>query len=93
MAISQSATNPIIMSSAGDVITRDLIIRKLVWSGAVTAGDDLKVVNGDSSLVVWETKGVANENAVLDFQNWPRGYKFSGIKVTTLDSGKLYIWQ
>lgn len=94
MAVTQSATNILILGAAGDAVARDMYVDKIVWAGNTAAADDLKVSNGDSSLTIVETvAGSSGCNFTLDFSEHKRGRYFAGIKASVMDTGKLFVYK
>jgi hypothetical protein len=89
MAIAQTTTDVWIFSQ-GDLTTRRLIPKRVVWNAVGSAADTLKIVNGDSSMVLAETLGTSDGTVeVVGLQ----GHDLrDGLKVTTMSTGKLFVY-
>lgn len=92
MAITQTAAKypaPIIFAAGGDKLDREMLIREAYWVSATTAGDDLVISDYDSTATLFECKAAANDVIPIT----PLfGQRVDGIKVTTLDHGKVLIY-
>jgi hypothetical protein len=77
-----------IITSTGDIDTRDLWVREIRWVGQ-TAGDtcDIQDFDGNS---LWQA--VASANNVGDIHDGSKRRWRTGFKVTTLSSGTLYVY-
>ena len=85
-----AAATPIFAAAANAVGFR---VTKVLWVNPTTVSHTFVIVDSnDATLVLLEgTCGVANEDVPYDHFD-PIGAPWRDFKVTTLDSGKLYIW-
>ncbi len=91
MAVIGTGTDVWVLSTEADVIEGWMYVREIKWTGASTGGDDVKVMDYDSGTVLLE--GTAPQYAGLDVVfSQPTGKAINGIKVTTLDSGAVYVY-
>lgn len=92
MAITNNnATRIIEFAAASDEQTGKMFVRKIIWAGTIPANSDLKITDSNNKLI-WETvQAVANQGCCLDFTAMKRGRAFDGIKIATLDAGKVYV--
>ena len=90
------ATNPwyVDESTSYDLSTGTfLVLDRLRWVGATTAGHALRVVDSDSNIIWASLASGANyvEEVVIDEDAVPRGRK-PGFRVATMQSGVLYVY-
>lgn len=86
------SSNPIVVDTAystGDVVSKtNVFIRSAIWEGPTTVGHQLIVQDRNGKQIAAELCSTANENVSLIYLNgW-----FNGLKVTQIDSGKLFIY-
>lgn len=83
--------NPLYFDSTSSAaITGKYRIQSIVWSNPASANDAVAVVNG-ASKALWGHTWQASSATYIPV-HFPAGLKTSGLKVTTLDSGKLFVY-
>jgi len=87
MAITQSTKPYILMTALNDTLSTRVNVNYLYWySKEATAGDDIKIVDGDGD-IVWEDVADGSNYTKL----FPVKSQITGLKIATLDSGKLFV--
>lgn len=89
MSVSPGSGYPIIaLDSAGNLLESPLDLDHLWWvSKGATIGDDLKVSDYDSNYTIVEAcAAITSVNMPI-----PINRRVAGIKLTTLDSGTLFV--
>lgn len=64
-----------------------VLVRNIIWTDQVAAGDQLIIVDASGNVIIDIKASVANVVQALGNMGW-----VSGLKVTTLTSGKVYIY-
>ncbi|HXK36989.1 MAG TPA: hypothetical protein VJ553_05410 [Candidatus Paceibacterota bacterium] len=85
--ITGQGSSVICMDAVADALTNEVYVKHLRWVGATTAGHQLIVSDVDGN-VMWES--VADGQYMIDVHPFYRSIK--GITVTTMGSGKLYVY-
>jgi hypothetical protein len=88
------SSNPWIIETAGVITYRPKRVTKMRWHP--TAADNDLVVCHSHGSVVWPIRSITgsanNESVGCEEINFNPPFPFEGIKVETLDAGKLYIF-
>ena len=93
MGITQSNCplgSPIIMTAADDKLDQNLMIREAIWTGCSAAAHVLKIVDYDSTAILYNGLGVANQDTRLHGLCGQR--LRNGIQITTIGSGQLLLY-
>lgn len=84
--------NPWILDTAGVITTDRVRIAKIRWIGVDAAGDDLVVQHADGTYL-WTAKALAGDATNdIDYELPVDNFDAEGLKLTTLDSGKVEVW-
>jgi len=81
-----TTTNPLILDTVGEIYTFPINIKKIVWTGIVTNGDDLIFKDKLDGNIVIQGKGNAGEDWILENIN------VAGLYLDVITSGKLIIY-
>lgn len=81
-----------VTSADGAVVTGQLNVKKLYWKSPATIADTCVIQDGAGNEVITLVCEVALQSQVVDFINEGLFFKPTGIKVSTLASGNLYIY-
>lgn len=86
--------NPWIVDTAGatPLTTDKILVRKIRWTGATTSGHTAVVKDGQARNVFESVATVTGSNTPEDVSFFGEEGNFRGLAVTTLASGKLYIY-
>ena len=86
--------NPLIVDTGAstNLLTGPVFINKMIWDEPTTAAHDLTVTNSLSN-VIWDIDARNYGNGVQEtWDNPDPNTAYDGLKVTVIDSGKLYIY-
>lgn len=89
MAKSYQASGVIKCTAAGDAETGLVVINKIRWTGATTAGHVLLISDSSGKEILHSVASGANNVEDIDFKH---GLTVHGITITTLGSGTVYIY-
>ena len=92
MAVIGTGTDVWVLSTEADTIDTRMFVREIKWTGAATGGDDVKIMDYDSTTVLLEGKAPQYAGLNVVFHE-PLRKAIDGIKLNTLDCGKVYIYQ
>ena len=84
-------SNPLFVDTPGDLLAdREMHVRAVIWTGSDTPADQAIITAADNHVVF----GASVERAgKVIHHNFPRGLlRFTGLKVSRLDSGALLIF-
>ena len=87
MAVTGQGTGVYVFSAGSDAITGKTYVKHIRWVGATTAGHHLTVSDSLGNVIL---DSYADGNYFIDIHPFYR--YFTGITVTTMDSGKLYVY-
>ena len=84
--------NPWILDTVGIITTDEVRIHRMRWIGVDATADDLVVQHADGSYL-WTAKALAGDATNdIDYDMPVTHFRAFGLKLTTLDSGKLEVW-
>jgi hypothetical protein len=78
--------NPLVIESTGAKLSGKIQIDRIAWKNATTLGHTVLVVDGSGKLIFEDFASGATYNTVQAI-----GREYTGLSVSTLSSGKLYI--
>ena len=87
MAVTRAA-GVIKMTAGSDAVTGRVIIHSIRWVKPGTDGDDI-LLSDTAGNEIWAEAAIQYVGASMIF---PAGFVANGLKLTTLDSGTLYIY-
>ena len=79
-------TNPIILDTVGEIFTNPVGIKKVLWTGIITNGDNLVFKDKLDGNIVLEAVGNAGEDWKSD------NIRVAGLYLDTIDSGKILVY-
>jgi len=78
--------NPWVIDTAGALTSLEVRIDRIAWKNATTLNHTVLIVDGSGKMIFEDFASGATYNT-----SEPRGRTYSGVTVSTLNSGKLYI--
>ena len=78
--------NPWVIDTAGAIFSGEVRIDRIAWKNATTLNHTVLIVDGAGKIIFEDFASGATYNT-----SEPRARIYSGVTVTTLSSGKLYI--
>ncbi len=81
---------PIIMTAVADKLDQNLWIREAIWAGCSTAAHALKIIDYDSTAILYEGLGVANQDSKIHGLCGQR--LRNGIQIAAIGSGRLLLY-
>lgn len=78
--------NPWVIDTAGSIFSGEVRIDRIAWKNATTLNHTVLIVDSAGNMIFEDFASGATYNT-----SEPRGRIYTGVTVTTLNSGKLYI--